>query len=121
MTPEQCAIFQLFSHPLRLQMLTLLGQRPHTLLELTDKLKDPPFSATYGMVCSHLQVLRGARLTETVRVEEESKVIHWLVPDRLVDAVAALVNEARLELPRTGRKAPRKKAPRQRPPGKKRS
>lgn len=109
MTPEQCAIFQLFSHPLRLQMLTLLGQRPHTLLELTDKLKDPPFSATYGMVCSHFQLLRTARLTETVRVEEESKVIHWLVPDKLVDAVAALVDEARLELPRARKRAARKK------------
>jgi len=108
-TPEQCAIFQLFSHPLRLQMLTLLGQRPHTLLELTDKLKDPPFSATYGMVCSHFQLLRTARLTETVRVEEESKVIHWLVPDKLVDAVAALVDEARLELPRARKRAARKK------------
>jgi hypothetical protein len=107
MNDKQLDILYLFSHPVRVKMMTLMGQRPHQAQEMVQALK-----TSYGIVNQNIHILRSQNLVDTERIGWR-KAHHWLRKEALQDALAAFVHEARLEIPdrETWLRASRSKKP----------
>jgi hypothetical protein len=107
MTPEQLEILQVFSHPERVRMMALMGQRARSTQELVEGT-----DTTVGIVNAQIHHLRSVGLVDTERVEGRF-VNHWLVKEKVADALFAFISEAQLRIPRqkmTTKKKAKKKA-----------
>lgn len=92
MKPEHFKILQLFSHPLRVQMMGLLGNRTWTVDEMVREL-----NSTRNIVNAQVQNFRNVQLLHT---ELEGRLAHhWLDKERLTEALAAFAHSAGLVIP----------------------
>jgi hypothetical protein len=92
MKPEHYKILQLFSHPLRVQMMGLLGNRTWTVDEMVSELK-----STRNIINAQVQNFRNVQLLHT---ELEGRLAHhWLDKERLTEALAAFAHSAGLVIP----------------------
>lgn len=80
---EITRITQAISHPKRLEMIDVLSQKPFSVEELSKEI-----SMTIASTSQHLQVLKSARLVETIR--QGNFIIYSITDDNVIRLVLAI-------------------------------